>query len=232
MVKKAPIFVAIDTPDHELALKIASEVKNFALGIKVGPVYFSKNSIDTVNKFSAMGLKIFVDNKVHDIGSTLEKNLIGISSQPIDYYSVHIANGLKTLKLAKKTVKSFSKPIKLLGISVLTSLDDETLTEELGIKNKMEEQIKQLASLGQEAELDGIVCDAKNIRNVKKIFKGEIFVPGIRLDKNKMNDQNPSRSLTPKEALNEGASYLVCGREVTEGGNPSENIKKIANSLN
>ena len=231
MVKKAPIFVAIDTPDHELALKIASEVKNFALGIKVGPVYFSKNSIDTVNKFSAMGLKIFVDNKIHDLGSTLEKSLIGISSQPIDYYTVHIANGLKTLKLAKKTVKSFSKPIKLLGISVITSHDDKTLGE-IGIKNKMEEQIKQLASLGQEAELDGIVCDAKNIRNVKKIFKGEIFVPGVRLDKNKMNDQNPSRSLTPKEALNEGASYLVCGREVTEGGNPSENIKKIVNSLN
>ena len=231
MVKKAPIFVAIDTPDHELALKIANEVKNFALGIKVGPVYFSKNSIDTVNKFSAMGLKIFVDNKIHDLGSTLEKSLIGISSQPIDYYTVHIANGLKTLRLAKKTVKSFSKPIKLLGISVITSHDDKTLGE-IGIKNKMEEQIKQLASLGQEAELDGIVCDAKNIRNVKKIFKGEIFVPGVRLDKNKMNDQNPSRSLTPKEALNEGASYLVCGREVTEGGNPSENIKKIVNSLN
>ena len=231
MVKKAPIFVAIDTSDHELALKIANEIKNFALGIKVGPVYFSKNSIDTVNKFSAMGLKIFVDNKTHDIGSTLEKSLIGISSQPIDYYTVHIANGLKTLKLAKKTVKGFSRPIKLLGISVITSHDDKTLRE-IGIKNKIEEQIKQLASLGQEAELDGIVCDAKNIRNVKKMFKGEIFVPGIRLDKNKMNDQNPSRSLTPKEALNEGASYLVCGREVTEEGNPSENIKKIVNSLN
>ena len=231
MIKKAPIFVAIDTPDHELALKIANEVKNFALGIKVGPVYFSKNSIDTVNKFSAMGLKIFVDSKAHDIGSTLEKTLIGISSQPIDYYTVHIANGLKTLRLAKKTVKGFSRPIKLLGISVITSHDDKTLRE-IGIKNKIEEQIKQLASLGQEAELDGIVCDAKNIRNVKKIFKGEIFVPGIRLDKNKMNDQNPSRSLTPKEALNEGASYLVCGREVTEEGNPSENIKKIVNSLN
>ena len=231
MVKKAPIFVAIDTPDHELALKIASEVKNFALGIKVGPVYFSKNSIDTVDKFSTMGLKIFVDNKIHDLGSTLEKSLIGISSQPIDYYTVHIANGLKTLRLAKKTVKGFSKPIRLLGISVLTSHDDRTLNE-IGIKNKIEEQIKQLAFLGQEAELDGIVCDAKNIRNVKKIFKGEIFVPGVRLDKNKMNDQNPSRSLTPKEALNEGASYLVCGREVTEEGNPSENIKKIVNSLN
>ena len=231
MVKKAPIFVAIDTPDHELALKIASEVKNFALGIKVGPVYFSKNSIDTISKFSTMGLKIFVDNKIHDLGSTLEKSLIGISSHPIDYYTVHIANGLKTLRLAKKTVKSFSRPIKLLGISVITSHDDKTLSE-IGIKNKMEEQIKQLASLGQEAELDGIVCDAKNIRNVKKMFKGEIFVPGIRLDKNKMNDQNPSRSLTPKEALNEGASYLVCGREVTEEGNPSENIKKIVNSLN
>ena len=231
MVKKAPIFVAIDTPDHELALKIASEVKNFAFGIKVGPIYFSKNSIDTVNKFSAMGLKIFVDNKTHDIGSTLEKSLIGISSQPIDYYTVHIANGLKTLKLAKKTVKGFSRPIKLLGISVITSHDDKTLRE-IGIKNKIEEQIKQLASLGQEAELDGIVCDAKNIRNVKKIFKGEIFVPGVRLDKNKMNDQNPSRSLTPKEAINEGASYLVCGREITEGDNPYENIKKIVNSLN
>ena len=231
MIKKAPIFVAIDTPDHELALKIASEVKNFALGIKVGPVYFSKNSIDTVNKFSAMGLKIFVDNKTHDLGSTLEKSLIGISSQPIDYYTVHIANGLKTLRLAKKTVKSFSRPIKLLGISVITSHDDKTLRE-IGIKNKIEEQIKQLASLGQEAELDGIVCDAKNIRNVKKIFKGEIFVPGVRLDKNKMNDQNPSRSLTPKEAINEGASYLVCGREITEGDNPFENIKKIVNSLN
>ena len=78
--------------------------------------------------------------------------------------------------------------------------------------------------------MDGIICDGKNIQNAKQAFQGEIFVPGVRLDRDKMHDQNPSRSLTPKAALNNGATYLVCGREVCEG-KPKDNIKKIINSL-
>tara|TARA_B110000014_G_C19905875_1_gene468694 strand:- start:2 stop:694 length:693 start_codon:yes stop_codon:yes gene_type:complete len=229
VVKKAPIFVAIDTSEIDVALKIANDVKDFVTGVKIGPVFFSKNSIDEVSKFSKMGLQVFVDNKIHDIGSTIEKSLIGVSSHPIDYYTIHISNGLKTLKLAKETIQKTTKSINLLGVTVLTSLDDSSLSE-IGIKNKINDEIQLLASLAKKAKLDGIICDGKNIKNVKKVFDGKIFVPGVRLNK-KFNDQNPLRSLTPKQALEDGASFLVCGREVTEG-NVSENIKKIISSLN
>ena len=217
MVKKAPIFVALDTPDLKQAIAIANDVKSFVTGIKVGPIFFSKNSIDKVSKFSEMNLKVFVDNKIHDITSTVEKTLNGINSQPVDYFTIHTASGLKTLSRAKEVAAGFSRPIKLLGVTVLTNLDSASALDEIGIKHNMEEQIKQLASLAQKAKLDGIICDGKNIQNAKQAFRGEIFVPGVRLDRDKMHDQNPLRSITPREALNNGATYLVCGREVTEG---------------
>ena len=229
MVIKAPIFVALDTTSLSDAIGIANDVKDFVTGVKVGPVFFSKNSLDKINKFSEMNLKVFVDNKIHDIRSTLEKNLNGISSQPIDYYTIHVANGLKALSRAQEIASGLSKPIRLLGVTVLTSFDSSTLNE-IGITNTMEDQIKKLASLAQEAKLDGIICDGKNINNVKKVFKGEIFVPGVRLNNEKVHDQNISRSISPKEALKSGASFCVCGREVTEG-NVKENIQKIINSL-
>ena len=231
MVKKAPIFVALDTPDLKQAIAIANDVKSFVTGIKVGPIFFSKNSIDKVSKFSEMNLKVFVDNKIHDITSTVEKTLNGINSQPVDYFTIHTASGLETLRRAKEVAAGFSRPIKLLGVTVLTNLDSSSSLDEIGIKHNMEEQIKQLASLAQKSKLDGIICDGKNIQNAKQAFQGEIFVPGVRLDRDKMHDQNPSRSLTPKAALNNGATYLVCGREVCVG-NPKDNIQKIVNSLN
>ena len=229
MVKKAPIFIALDTSDLNQAIAIANDVKSFVTGIKVGPIFFSKNSIDTVSQFSGMNLKVFVDSKIHETTSTVEKTLNGINSQPVDYFTIHTASGFKTLSRAKEIASGFSRPIKLLGVTVLTNLDSAAL-DEIGIKHNMEEQIKQLASLAQKSKLDGIICDGKNIQNAKQAFRGEIFVPGVRLDRDKMHDQNPSRSLTPKAALNNGATYLVCGREVCEG-KPKDNIKKIINSL-
>ena len=107
MVKKAPIFVALDTPDLKQAVAIANDVKSFVTGIKVGPIFFSKNSIDEVSKFSEMNLKVFVDNKIHDITSTVEKTLNGINSQPVDYFTIHTASGFKTLSRAKKLQQTF-----------------------------------------------------------------------------------------------------------------------------
>ena len=229
MVKKAPIFVALDTPNLNKAITIANDIKSFVTGIKVGPIFFSKNSIDKVYKFSEMNLRVFVDNKIHDLESIVLKSVASLNSECIDYYTIHTANGLKTLSKAKEVCVGMSRPIKLLGVTVLTSFDDSNL-KEIGIKNKMEEQIKQLASLAQESKLDGVICDGKNIKSVKNVFKGELFVPGVRLNRDKMHDQNPSRSITPKEALDHGATFLVCGREIIEG-NPKENIQKIINSL-
>ena len=231
MVKKAPIFVALDTPNLTDAITIANEVKSFITGIKVGPIFFSKNSIDKVSKFSEMNLKVFVDNKIHDITSTVEKTLNGINSQPVDYFTIHTASGLKTLSRAKEVAAGFSRPIKLLGVTVLTNFDSASSLDEIGIKHNMEEQIKQLASLAQNSKLDGIICDGKNIKKAQQVFQGEIFVPGVRLNRDKMHDQNPLRSITPREALNNGATYLVCGREATKG-NPKDNIQKIVKSLN
>ena len=93
-------------------------------------------------------------------------------------------------------------------LQVLTNFDSASVLDEIGIKHNTEEQIKQLASLAQKAKLDGIICDGKNIQNAKQAFRGEIFVPGVRLDRDKMHDQNPSRSLSPKAALNNGGLHI------------------------
>ena len=130
---------------------------------------------------------------------------------------------------AQQKANELSKPIKLLGITVLTSFSANTL-KEIGIQNTLEEQVKNLASLAKTSGLHGIVCsphEVKLVRSVSKNFK--IFTPGIRPKEFLKEDQE--RTMTPKEALNNGADYVVIGRPITKG-DPLENIKKILQSLN
>ena len=115
------------------------------------------------------------------------------------------------------------------GITILTSFSEKTL-QEIGVKNSIPEQVAKLAQLAKETNLDGIVCSPHEVKKIKNICKKmEIFTPGIRI--NTINNDDQKRIMTPKEALNEGTTYLVMGRSITVG-NPLENIKKIINSLN
>ena len=145
-----------------------------------------------------------------------------IKDLKINYLTIHISSGLNALKAAKKV----SGKIKLIGVTILTSLDNKSL-KEIGFNKDVKKLVLQQAKLANKAKLDAIVCSAKEVKLVKKVFKKEIITPGIRFN-SKIDDQK--RVLTPKEAFKNGADWLVIGRDITRG-NIKNNVKKLINHL-
>jgi len=226
---KNKIFVALDTDKINEALNIVNDIKDYIAGIKLGLEFFTKNGPKGIEAFSSLNIPIFLDLKFLDIKNTVIKSIKTLEGLPVDYLSIHLLNGKDTLLEAKKTVNEFSKPIKLLGITILTSFSEKNL-KEIGINNSLSEQVNVLSKLAKITRLDGVVCSPHEVKKVKNICeKMEIFTPGIRIDK--INNDDQKRIMTPAKALEQGATYLVMGRSITEG-KPLENIKKIINSLN
>ena len=226
---KNKIFVALDTDKINEALNIVNDIKDYIAGIKLGLEFFTKNGPKGIEAFSSLNIPIFLDLKFLDIKNTVIKSIKTLEGLPVEYLSIHLLNGKDTLLEAKKTVNEFSKPIKLLGITILTSFSEKNL-KEIGINNSLSEQVNVLSKLAKITRLDGIVCSPHEVKKVKSICgKMEIFTTGIRIDKIDNDDQK--RIMTPAKAIEQGATYLVMGRSITEG-KALENIKIIINSLN
>ena len=213
-MKKSKIFVACDTSKISIIKKIIKDTQNnkLKIGYKLGLEFL--NSKDGRIFLSKLRNKIiFADLKLNDIPNTCASTIKAIKDLRIDYLTIHISSGLNALKAAKK----ISGKIKLIGVTVLTSLDNKGL-KEIGFDKDVKKLVLHQAKLANKAKLDAIVCSAQEARLVKKQFKKEIITPGIRF-KSKINDQK--RVLTPKEAYANGADWLVIGRDLTKG-----NIKK------
>ena len=162
----------------------SKEIKDYIAGIKLGLEFFTKNGPKGIEAFSEFNIPIFLDLKFYDIKNTVIKTIKTLDGLPINYLSIHLLNGKDTLLEAKKTVDSFARPIKLLGITILTSFS-ETDLKGVGIDNSVSKQVSLLANLAKKTGLDGVVCSFNEIKLVKGIGSGlEIFVPGIRLKKN------------------------------------------------
>ena len=213
-MKKSKIFVACDTSKISIIKKIIKDTQNnkLKIGYKLGLEFLnSKNGRIFLSKLR--NKIIFADLKLNDIPNTCASTIKAIKDLRIDYLTIHISSGLNALKAAKK----ISGKIKLIGVTVLTSLDNKGL-KEIGFDKDVKKLVLHQAKLANKAKLDAIVCSAQEARLVKKQFKKEIITPGIRF-KSKINDQK--RVLTPKEAYANGADWLVIGRDLTKG-----NIKK------
>ena len=213
-MKKSKIFVACDTTKISKIKKIIKYTRNSKLkiGYKLGLEFLnSKNGRIFVSKLKNQ--IIFADLKLNDIPNTCASTIKAIKDLRINYLTIHISSGLNALKAAKK----ISGKIKLIGVTVLTSLDNKGL-KEIGFNKDVKKLVLHQAKLANKAKLDAIVCSAQEVRLVKKLFKKEIITPGIRFT-SKINDQK--RVLTPKEAYANGADWLVIGRDLTKG-----NIKK------
>jgi len=213
-MKKSKIFVACDTTKISEIKKIIKFTQNSELkiGYKLGLEFLnSKNGRIFVSKLKNQ--IIFADLKLNDIPNTCASTIKAIKDLRIDYLTIHISSGLDALKAAKK----ISGKIKLIGVTVLTSLDNKALRE-IGFDKNVKKLVLHQVKLANKAKLDAIVCSAQEVRLVKKFFKKEIITPGIRFT-TKKNDQK--RVLTPTEAFSNGADWLVIGRDLTKG-----NIKK------
>ena len=222
-MKKNKIFVACDSTSiskiKEIILKTCnSKIK---VGYKFGLEFL--NSKNGRNFLSRIKNKIiFADLKIHDIPNTCVSTIKAIKDLKINYLTIHISAGLDALKASKKV----SGKIKLVGVTILTSLDNKRL-KEIGFNKEIKKLVLHQAKLAHRAKLDAIVCSAQEVNIVKKVFKKEIITPGIRFNSN-TNDQK--RVLTPRQAFKNGSNWLVIGRPITQG-NINKNIKKLINHL-
>ena len=222
-MKKNKIFVACDTKNIEKIKKIITHTKNpkFKIGYKFGLEFLnSKNGRKFVSKLK--NKIIFADYKLHDIPNTCMSTIKAIKDLKINYLTIHISSGLEALRAAKKV----SKGIKLVGVSILTSLDDR-MVKQIGFSKKVSELVKDQAKIASKAKLDAIVCSPLEVRLVKKYFKSEVITPGIRFN-SKLNDQK--RTLNPRQAFKNGSDWLVIGRPITKG-NIKNNLKNLTAHL-
>ena len=222
-MKKNKIFVACDSNNISKIKEIIKKTQNSKIkfGYKFGLEFLnSKNG-----RFFLSKLKnkiIFADLKLHDIPNTCASAVKAIKDLRVNYLTIHISSGLQALQTTKKV----SGKIKLIGVTVLTSLDNKSL-KEIGFNKNVKKLVAHQARLANKAKLDAIVCGAQEVKIVKKIFKKEIITPGIRFNSSS-NDQR--RILSPKQAYKNGSDWLVMGRPITKG-NIKKNIQKLINHL-
>ena len=222
-MKNNKIFVACDSTNISKIKNIINKTKNSKLiiGYKFGLEFL--NSKKGRNFISNLKNEIiFADLKLHDIPNTCVSTIKAIKDLKVNYLTIHISSGLKALSSAKKA----SGRIKLIGVTILTSLDNKAL-KEIGFNKDVKKLVLHQAKLAAKAKLDAIVCSAQEVNLVKKVFKKEIITPGIRFDNSK-NDQK--RIMTPKQAYNNGSDWLVIGRPITRG-NIKKNIQNLINHL-
>ena len=217
------IFIACDSANISKIREIIKKTQKLKIkiGYKFGLEFLnSKNGRIFLSKLKRE--IIFADLKLHDIPNTCVSTIKAIKDLKVNYLTIHISSGLEALKACKK----ISGKTKLIGVTVLTSLDNNAL-KKIGFNKSVKKLVVHQAKMANEAKLDAIVCSAQEVPIIKKVFKKEIITPAIIFNK-KNNDQK--RVLTPKQAFQNGSDWLVIGRPITNG-NIKKNLQKLVNHL-
>jgi orotidine-5'-phosphate decarboxylase len=221
-----PIFVAIDTPSLERAKLLAEQVRANAGGVKLGLEFFSANGPAGVAAILELGLPVFLDVKLHDIPNTVAKAVEALAPLEPAILTVHAAGGRAMLEAAKAAAPASTKVV---AVTVLTSLDADDLRS-IGVPSEPRAQVERLAGLAQSAGLDGIVCSGAEVAAARAAWADGFFiVPGVRPAGGDVSDQK--RVVTPRQALDDGASILVIGRPITAAEDPATALRDIAAAL-
>lgn len=232
------VFCAIDTPDRERATKIAHAIGGAVGGIKLGKEFFMANGpqgVERVMRDAGGGRKLFLDLKLHDIPNTVAGAVRSVARLAPDFLTVHASGGPAMLRAAvdaarEAAVEHGVPTIRILGVTVLTSLSQEDL-EAIGMDSDMDAAVRRLALLAQEAGCAGVVCSPHEIALVRAACGPDLvlIVPGIRPAWSETGDQK--RVTTPAEALERGADYLVIGRPIAAADDPGRAARHIVEEI-
>jgi orotidine-5'-phosphate decarboxylase len=236
MEAKERIILALDVSEYNEAIGVIKKFKERIEIFKVGAELFTSAGPKVVEEIHSMGKKVFLDLKFHDIPNTVARSALAVSRLGVFMFNIHTLGGLEMMQHTVRSLseycleKNINRP-KLIGVTILTSIDQDALRDELGISIRLNSQVRQLAVLAQRAGLDGIVASPEDALMLRSHFgKGFLIVtPGIRPSWATADDQK--RTLTPGEAVSRGADYLVIGRSVTAQPDPLGALKRIEEEL-
>lgn len=230
------LVLALDVDNFKKAEQLVGKLSDYVGVFKIGSQLFTAGGAKVVNMINERGGKVFLDLKFHDIPNTVARAAEVATKLGVYIFNVHTSGGYEMMKAAAEVTAKTSqelgikKPL-ILGVTLLTSINQEILEKEIGIKKRLKEQVVHLAKLAKAAGLDGVVASSWEIKEIRKAC-GEDFViltPGIRPAGKSSDDQK--RVMTPREAIKLGADFLVIGRPIRNAVNPVEAAKEILSEM-
>jgi orotidine-5'-phosphate decarboxylase len=230
-----PIIVALDVPTSDQAMALAEELAPVVGAFKIGKELFTAAGPEVVRRIRGTGASVFLDLKFHDIPNTVAKAVASAVRLDVQMLTVHASGGTEMMQAAEESAQKAAaqaglNPPLILGVTVLTSMDANALAE-IGCEPNPGRQVERLAKLAVKAGLRGLVCSPLEIVQLRQMLPGhvQLVTPGIRTGAEKADDQK--RTLTPREAMDAGASWLVIGRPITAAAQPRAAAEKILESL-
>ena len=224
------IIIALDYDNPQSVFQLTDQLDPQHCRLKVGKELFTRAGPELVRELVAQKFDVFLDLKFHDIPNTVAKAVAAADDLGVWMTNVHALGGSSMMKAASEALKAKNSSMLLIGVTVLTSMDESDLVE-IGVINAARQQVEKLAKLAQQSGLHGVVCSAQEAAMLKKSLGDnfKLITPGIRLSDSVADDQK--RIATPPKAIALGSDYLVIGRPITQSSNPMATLHEINKSI-
>lgn len=224
------LILALDLPDRESALKILDGLRGKLEWVKIGLQLYLKYGADFVREVSGMGFKIFLDLKLFDIPNTVASAVESVSALPVSMLTIHASGGREMMRRAVESAAERNPELLILGVTVLTSFDADSLAE-TGVELEPEWQVEKLAKLAVDSGLKGLVCSPLEIEGLRSILPEDtvLVTPGIRPSGSSADEQK--RIMTPADAAKAGSDFIVVGRPILKAENPAFAVSKILEEI-
>lgn len=230
MSQTCELILALDVETKEVAQQVLKQVGPSLEWVKIGLQLFTRYGPDIVKIVADYGLKIFLDLKLHDIPNTVASAVRSLQALPIHLLTLHVSGGAEMIQEALKAAADFKQPVTLLGVTVLTSMDEVSL-QSIGVGVSPMQQVLRLGNLGVSAGLKGFVCSPQELVEMRKTLGPEVLLvtPGIRSAGESKHEQK--RVMTAKEAAAAGASFIVVGRPILQAPDPAGAVQKFLEEI-
>lgn len=230
MSSRCELVLALDNPNQESMEKLLDQVGQEVKWVKIGLTLFCRYGPNLVREVATRGYKIFLDLKLYDIPHQVAGTVRSLVSLPVDLLTIHASGGSPMMKEAVQARDEAQSQLKLLGVTVLTSFNNDTLAA-TGMTDTMETQVERLAQLGIHSGMDGLVCSPLELELLRNSLGSSpiLLTPGIRPKGSAAGDQQ--RILTPREAAQKGSSFIVVGRPITAAEDPAQAAAAIQSEL-
>lgn len=224
------LILALDLPDRESALKILDGLRGKLEWVKIGLQMYLKYGTNFVREVSGMGFKIFLDLKLFDIPNTVASAVESVSALPVSMLTIHASGGREMMRRAVESAAERNPELLILGVTVLTSFDADSLAE-TGVELEPEWQVEKLAKLAVDSGLKGLVCSPLEIEGLRSILPEDtvLVTPGIRPSGSSADEQK--RIMTPADAARAGSDFIVVGRPILKAENPAFAVSRILEEI-